>query len=230
MVVTMDPRHYILNPGFAPVFRRDHVGRALPDSLLVVRVDAELALVHRPRTTVAHLSPACPAIFRSDDAALGIFDDCVNDAGISAVDIKSDPAGHSVRKVFSKLCPGSSSVNCLVHSASRAAAVESPRGTTSLIGCSVKGTGALRIHRDISYAGVLVDEQGLCPGFSPIGCLVDPSLAIRSPKMSENCDVDDIGIARIDHHSPDVLGILEAHVLPGFSAVERAINPIAPRR
>src|SRR5262249_32643039 len=139
LIVAVDPRHDILNPGFAPIFRREKVCPALPYSFVVFRVELNLAVVHRPRIKVAHLSPTCASIFRSENAALGIFDDRVNDAGISAVDIKSYPSGDAVRKVFGELCPGSSSVNCFVYSASRAAAVESPRRATSLIGCSVEG-------------------------------------------------------------------------------------------
>ncbi len=46
--------------------------------------------------------------------------------------------------------------------------------------------------------------------------------------MSGRRDVNDVGILRVNHDTPDMVGIGEPHVLPGVTGVERAIDAVAP--
>jgi len=67
------------------------------------------------------------------------------------------------------------------------------------------------------------------PGASAIGRPEQSAVAAGSPKRASRCHENDLGIRRIDDHAPDVLGRLEAHVRPRFSAVLRLVDAVAPR-
>src|SRR5690348_1569930 len=47
--------------------------------------------------------------------------------------------------------------------------------------------------------------------------------------MAVSGDEHDVWIRRIDDNAPDDLGVIEAHVRPGFSAVGGFVNTVAPR-
>src|SRR5205823_8672524 len=77
--VAVNPANYVRRPGLAAVIRDEHGRGELPDALIVVRIDPDLAVVHRPRIRVAHLAPVLATIFRTKNSAFRILDDRVND-------------------------------------------------------------------------------------------------------------------------------------------------------
>jgi hypothetical protein len=52
-------------------------------------------------------------------------------------------------------------------------------------------------------------------------------VAARGPQRSDGRDVNDVGVARIDHDVLDVFGVLEAHPLPGCPAIGRLVDAVA---
>src|SRR6185369_16705737 len=206
-----------------------HIGRALPNALIVVRIDPNLAVVHRSRIQIAHLLPGLAAVFGTEDSALGVFDDRVDDVRVRAVDANATDVT-ALGQVFSQLLPRRAAVNCFVEPAARTAAVEAPGNSSPLISRGVKSSGTLRIDCDIDYAGVFVDKQRLRPRLAAIGCLVDSAFAIWPPQVADYRDVNDVWIARVDNDPANMLRIPEPHVLPGLAAVERTIDTVAPRR
>src|SRR5258706_1928983 len=164
VIVAVDAGDDVLNPRLATVLGNKHVGRALPNALIVVRIDPDLAVVHRPRIQIAHLLPGLTTVFGTEYSALGVLDDRVDDVRVRAVDV--DPYATGVTalwQVFGQLRPRGSAVNCLVESASGTAAVEPPGDTPALVSRGVKCSRALRINCDIDYTSVFIDEQRLRP-------------------------------------------------------------------
>src|SRR6266404_722198 len=230
VIVTVDSSDDVLNPCLAAVLGGKHVSGALPDALVVVRIDPNLAVIHRPRIQIAHLLPRCAAVLGPEHPSLCVLDEGVDDAWVAAANVQAYSSGDSFGEVFGEFGPRSPAVNRFIDSAAGPAAVEAPRGAASLISSPIKRPGTLGVHRNIDYPGVFVDEQRLRPGLAGIGRLVDSSLAVRSPKMAERRDVDGARIMRVDDDAADVPGIFQTHVLPGLTAVQRAINAVAPGR
>src|SRR5215472_7740474 len=73
-----------------------------------------------------------------------------------------------------------------------------------------------------------MNEERSGPGVASIDRLVDTALLVWPPQMANGGDIHDVGIVRIDDDAADMLGVFEAHVLPGLAAVQRSINAVAP--
>ena len=69
--------------------------------------------------------------------------------------------------------------------------------------------------------------QHLLPGLAAVGGLVEAAVAAGAPQRSLGGDVDDVRVARIDDDLADVLGVLQADVLPADAAVARAVDAVA---
>src|SRR5262249_6728781 len=59
------------------------------------------------------------------------------------------------------------------------------------------------------------------------GRLEQAAVAAGAPQRPLGGDVDDVGVARVDQDFADVLGVLEADVLPGLAAVVGAVDAVA---
>ena len=75
------------------------------------------------------------------------------------------------------------------------------------------------IDDEFVNAGVLVDRQDGVPRLAAIGGLVQAAVAARVPKWTLRCDEYRVGIVRVYPDLADVLGVLEAHVGPGLTAI-----------
>src|SRR3984893_13969765 len=178
VIISVDSGDDILNPGSAAVFGIEHVRGALPDSLIVARIDANLAVVHRPRINIAHLLPRRAAIFRSKYPAFRILDNGIDDVRIPAINVEAYPAGVAFRKIFCKPAPRSAAVDRSVEPAAGPAPIEAPRRAPALIRRRIEGSRTPRIHCDIDHAGVLIDEQRLRPGLACVSRFIDSTLTI----------------------------------------------------
>ena len=88
--------------------------------------------------------------------------------------------------------------------------------------------GILGIHDHVGAAGVFADfDEALRPCLAAIGGFVEAALAAAFPERPRRRDVDHIRIARVHHDTRDVLGCLEAHVLPGAAGVFALVDAIA---
>ena len=86
-----------------------------------------------------------------------------------------------------------------------------------------------RVEGDIDSAGIVVDEENLRPGLAAIGCTKDASFWIRSVRMTECGDIDDVGVCRMDNHFADGAGVAQPDVLPRFAGIDGLINAVALR-
>ena len=232
MKIAVDLLPAVLAEGAASIFGVIKRRAQHPDFLIVVWIDANLAVIGRARIGVAHARPGEALIFGAVDAAfLDVLHQRVNDVGILAGDIHratSDVA--SRREAFGELVPVSAAVDGLVDSAARPSAVESEYGTPAFVGRGIKRVRALRIDGDVGNTGVLIDEERLRPGNAAVGGFEYAAFFVRPPKMAQRRNVDDIGIGRMNDNAADVTGFLKAHVRPGAAGVHGFINSVAPRR
>jgi len=76
-----------------------------------------------------------------------------------------------------------------------------------------------RISRHISDPGIFINIQHFFPGFPSILGSKNTSLRIRSPKMTQSADINNIRIRRIDLYPGYMPGIFQTHVLPGLAPV-----------
>ncbi len=204
MKVAVDAPHDVRCPGLAAVVRDEHRRGRLPDALIVVGIDANLAVVHRTRIDVAHLAPVLAAILGPKNAALRVLDDGVNNVRIAPIDIDADAPRRAFRQIDGKFFPGRATVNGFVNRAARTAAIESERCPPSLICGGVKRQRTLRVHRDIDHARVFIDEEHVVPCLAAISCLVKSAFFVRTPKVSDYSHVNNVRVMRIDHGAPDV--------------------------
>ena len=126
-----------------------------------------------------------------------------------------------------ELRPGGAAVGRFVDGALRAAVDQRPDVPAALVGGGEQHVGVARIEDDVGDAGVLADGQHLLPGLAAVGGLVQAAVAARPPERSLGGDVDDVGVARVDDDLADVLGLLQAHVLPDLAAVVGAVDAVA---
>src|SRR5437763_379959 len=61
-----------------------------PDSLVIVRINVDLAVINGARVGVGHLGPGFTFIFTAEDAAAGMFNQRVNNVGVPAVEAHTD--------------------------------------------------------------------------------------------------------------------------------------------
>src|SRR5207244_9479469 len=79
----------------------------------------------------------------------------------------------------------------------------------------------------VGHAGVVADRERLLPILTAVGALVEPAVAAGSPERPLGGHVDDVRVPRVDDDLADMLGLLEAHLLPAFAAVVRAVDAVA---
>ena len=201
------------------------------DARVGVRIDTNLAEVHRPRIDVAHLAPGRAGVVAAVDAALGrMLDPRIQDIGVGAVDVHADAAFGAGRDAVLELRPGLAGVHRFPYPAAWAAAVHAPLGAAPLIGGGVEHLVVRGIHDEFGGAGVVVHVQRASPGEPAVTGLVDAALAARAPQIAECRHMHHVDIRRIDDHPRDLLRRAQAHVLPRAAAVGALEDAVAPRR
>src|SRR5262249_28262600 len=91
MVIAMDAPELscrIQTP--AAVLRYIHRGAQHVDTLIVLWINTNLAVIHRPRVNLVHLFPGGALVIRTKDSALCVLVCHVNDLWIFALDIDAD--------------------------------------------------------------------------------------------------------------------------------------------
>ncbi len=195
----------------------------------VVRVDPDLAVVERARgERAAHAAPVESVVARAVDAAavVGGLDDRVDDVGVRGRTGEPDAAftlGHAAQ-----LAPGLSAVDGAVQRRLRSAGDVAPHVAMPLPGARDDDVRIARIERDVVHAGPLLAGEDLGPRLTAVGGLEQSAVPALGPERALCGDVDDLGVARIDDDAPDVLGVLEAHVLPRAAGVLRLVDAVAP--
>ena len=228
----------------AAVIRDIHLRSADPDSLIVVRIDAHLAVIRAARIGFRHLRPRFSFVFAAKDAALRVLDQRVDHVAVAAIEVDADTADllHCLlirvcffhfripRQTFFQFLPRRPAVGRLVQTAAGTAAAEAENRAAPLIRRGDERAGARRIHGDVADAGIVVDEENVCPRSAAVRCFIDAAIFRRTPEVSFGSNVHDIRIDRTDHDASDVHRLVQSHVLPRVAAVGRFVNAVAPRR
>src|SRR5207247_5163306 len=103
------------------------------------------------------------------------------------------------------------------------------RRAVDLPGRGVEDARIPGIHAQVDRSGAVVDEQNALPALSAVARAEHPALVVGSEGVSEGRDVDDLRVARIDAHAPDLARVLEPDVLPRAARVHRLVDPVAVR-
>ena len=199
------------------------------DPFFVIRIDADLAVVHGPRIQAVNLRPGFALVFGAKYAAFLVLDGRIHDVGVAAEDVEADSPHRTLGKAVAQLPPGAPTVDGLVDPAMGTPAVEAPRTASALIGRGIQHLGIGRVHRQIDRAGVLIQAEHVLPVPSAVDRHEHSTLRVCTPQVSERGYVDDIGILRVDDDAADVVRLAKPHVLPCPAAVGRLVDAIAPR-
>ena len=154
------------------------------------------------------------------------------DAGVDHIGIRWRHREANAPQIFAgqagfHLVPGGPCVGGFVNGALRTAVDQRPHMPAALIRGRQQDVGIARVHRHVGHAGVLANRQHGFPGLAAIGGLIQSAVAARPPQWPLRGDVDSVGIPWIDGDARDVLGLLQAHVLPRFAAVVGPVHAIA---
>src|SRR5262249_48301438 len=150
-------------------------------------------------------------------------DDGVEDFRVLAINGDSDSPKGSIGQTLAELLPGLAGVLAAVDAGVGAEldlrVAAGVRAAADAGGRGGERVGLRRVHRQVDEAGLLVDELDALPGLAAVGGLVDAALLVGRPDVAQGGDVHDLGVPGVDDDAGDVLGVGQAHVLPGLAAV-----------
>src|SRR6185437_2023963 len=133
-------------------------------------------------------------------------------------------------KAVGKFGPGDAAIGGAVDAAARPPAVEAPAFALPLVERGVEHLGVAGIEGKVGGAGVFIPVQDLPPGPAAVGGFEDAALGVGTPEVADGGHVDGIGVGGVDDDAADVVGVLEAHVLPVAAAVGGLVYAVAPGR
>ncbi len=199
------------------------------DALRVLGIADELLVVVAARSVGAPPLPGGPAVRAAVEAAAVLlgFDDGVEEVRDDGRDGQADAAEVAAGQARDHLLPGLPGVRGLVDGRAGPAADLGEDVAAALMGRGVEDVGIARVEVDLADAGVLVDGEHGRPGLAAVGRLVEAAVAARAPQRAVGRDVDGVRRPRVDGDHADVLGGLEAHVLPGGAAVHGLVDAVA---
>src|SRR3954453_20529393 len=82
------------------------------------------------------------------------------------------------------------------------------------------------IEREIDSPRMIVTIQDFLPRLSAVLGPEDATLFIRTIRMAERNDIDEVRVFRVDTNFRDGLCVSKAHVVPGLARISGLINPI----
>ncbi len=86
--------------------------------------------------------------------------------------------------------------------------------------------GVVGIQGEIHHAGLVALEQGPGPALAAVDGPVDAPLGVLRGVLPEGADPCHVAILRVDANPGDVLGLLEAQVLPGHAPVGGLVDAV----
>ena len=152
-----------------------------------------------------------PAVGRRDDDA----------------DAPQDPAREP--RVSRDVSPGLAAVGRLPQRRLRPSARHAPRRALRLPDGRVERARVVRVHREVDRAGAGTLEQHVVPPGAAIAGPEDAALGIRTPRVSERGDVDQIGVVRVHADAADVARVAEPDVRPRDPPVSGSVDAVAVR-
>ncbi len=199
---------------------------------MVLRVDEDLLVVHGAAgDVVAALLPALAAVRGAEGPARLVggrgLDERVEGVGLGRGDREPDAAHLLLGEAARHLLPRLPAVRRLVDARPGAAVDEREDVAPALVGSGHQGVRVAGVHDDVGDAGVLVDRQHGIPGLPAVRRLVEAAVAAGAPERALRGDVDDVRVLRVDEDLADVLGGLQADVLPALAAVLALVDAVA---
>ena len=214
--------------------------------LRIVRVDADLAVVHGTVVRGARLHPRLAAVGRLPGARLAVgvflgtealsrgarvgFDDRPDEVPVPAVDVEPDATHVTLRQAAGELRPVVAAVHRPVDTATRTAAVETPQRPLPLVHGREQRHRIARIHGEVDRARVLVDVEDEFPRLTPVHRPVHAALGVGAPQATHGRHVGHVRIPGMDLDAGDVVRRLEPEVRPGPAGIRRPEHAHPPRR
>ncbi len=201
------------------------------DRVLGLGVCVNPGVVERALTkpaVVVHPLPRRARIIRQEHTAFCGFDDRVDPVRIRRRNRDTDlpPQCRWQARVLRQLRPCLAAIGGLEQAAARPSARQRVRRSENLPEAGVEHVRILRVHRQVHGACLVASEQHLVPGLSAVARFEDPAVGVRAVRITERCDVDDVGVRRMDANPADGHRLLEAHVAPGLAGIGRLVDPV----
>ena len=104
--------------------------------------------------------------------------------------------------------------------------VDVPRGTAGLPQGGVEDLRVPRLEGEVDRSGVVVLAEHLLPAPAAVAGAEHAALRVGAVGVPQRRRVDDVRIARIDQHAPDLLRVGEADMGPGLAAVGGLVHAV----
>ncbi len=221
------PRH----SGVAGAIQVDVCG---PHETGVERTDGDAAEVPAAAphpSVVAHMRPRRPGVVGAVDAASRRVDDRVDTIRHRRRDRDTDPSRFVGQPVAAKLRPRVAAVRRLVEpgAGSVRRRIDAPRRAARLPQRRVDDLGVAGLEREIHRTCVLVLAEDLLPRVAAVLRAIHAAFGVRSVRMAERGDKQQIGIVRIDDDARDLLRVAQPDVRPGLPCVVGLVHAVALR-
>src|SRR4051794_29637727 len=85
------------------------------------------------------------------------------------------------------------------------------------------------VQREVHHPGFRAAEEDVLPGRPTVLRAIDAALRVRSVRMTECADIDEVRIRRMDTDLADIARLGEAHMPPRPPAVHGFVDTVAMR-
>ena len=227
------------------------------ESVRRARIDADLAVVVRPRIRRAHEAPRLSAVVcaieagsssaagattttasstggiiflhGSTTAATGDFDERVREVRVLAPDVEPDASHRCRRQSVADARPGFTRVARSPDAAARAGAHHAARAAAPLIRRGEHDARIGRGHHQVVRARFVVDAEHMLPRAAAVGGLVHAAIAASTEERSGRRHEHDVVVVRVDDDAVDRARIRQPHMLERRAAVSRFVHAAAER-
>ncbi len=205
-----------------------------PDRVHVLRIREHVHVVPgtsaQPRV-FADALPRRARVVRAEQRAVVGFHHRVHAPAVRGRHDDADAPEHAARQtgVAGDVGPRVAAVGGLPQPGVGTAARHAPRRAPRLPDGREHHARVVGIEREVDRARVLALEQHVRPGGAAVARAEHAALAARAPGVPERRHVDEVRVARMHAHAPDVPRVAQSDVRPRRAAVRRAIDAVAVR-
>src|ERR1700722_3258614 len=205
-----------------------------PDVVDVLRACVDSGVIPGTLTQIAVFAgfgPRLTRVFRTEDAAVLGFDDCPNSLRIHRRHGDADDADGPLRQSLGArdLFPGIAAVGAFPQTGAGSAAFEAVRRAFDAPRARIDDARIVRIEDQIDRADFIVDEEHVFPGRAAVVAAKNAALLARAVEMAEGCDVDEVGVLRMDADARDRARIFKTDVFPSLASVGGLPHAVAMR-